>query len=467
MAIRPYISILRLTRPEPLFTMDFLSPRFIILYVLLAFALCVLLVHLRGRTRLRFDRQLVDHSAIFAPYNLLMYAFSAVPAKPILDRRGFPQLDLLQANWKTIREEALQLFDDGHIRAAEKSNDASFNSFFKQGWKRFYLKWYGEPLASAETLCPQTVALLKSIPSVKAAMFATLAPNSKLNPHRDPFAGSLRYHLGLITPNSRDCRIFVDGEEHAWGDGKDVVFDETYVHWVENKTDQTRVILFADVFNGTTLVNAYAGDTGVAVDSIGGGAKPSGTFLDSNLQTFLNSATAGTTVIWALEGGGGHAGAKPYMVSSNNAANSAAPLPFGNQTGSSLVSWNVGLASQLSNINGLINGSGTSITIANDTQASGTGFNPFALGADVSNWYGNTTPISTSGLGTGATFYVLSASNQVGATASQTALFTATLTSSGLSFANLTAVPIPPALWLLGSGLLGFAGVMRRKSVAA
>lgn len=34
---------------------------------------------------------------------------------------------------------------------------------------------------------------------------------------------------------------------HAWGNGKDVVFDETYVHWAENRTDQTRVILFADV----------------------------------------------------------------------------------------------------------------------------------------------------------------------------------------------------------------------------
>lgn len=224
-----------------------LTPRLVLLTLILLFALCVLLVHLRGRVRLRFDRQLVDHSAIFAPYNLLMYAFSAVPARPILDRRGFPQLDLLQANWQTIREEALALFDEGHIRAAQGGNDASFNSFFKQGWKRFYLKWYGEPLASAEALCPKTVALLKSIPSIKAAMFATLAPHSRLNPHRDPFAGSLRYHLGLITPNSRDCRIFVDGEEHAWGDGKDVVFDETYVHWVENKTEQTRVILFADV----------------------------------------------------------------------------------------------------------------------------------------------------------------------------------------------------------------------------
>ncbi|WP_414655936.1 aspartyl/asparaginyl beta-hydroxylase domain-containing protein [Frateuria sp.] len=224
-----------------------LTPRLIILLLLLLFAFCVLLVHLRGQARLRFDRQLVDHSAIFAPYNLMMYAFSAVPARPILDRRGFPQLDLLQANWQTIREEALHLFDEGYIRAAEKHNDASFNSFFKQGWKRFYLKWYGEPLASAEALCPRTVELLQAVPSIKAAMFATLAPHSKLNPHRDPFAGSLRYHLGLITPNSRDCRIFVDGQEHAWGDGKDVVFDETYVHWVENNTDQTRVILFADV----------------------------------------------------------------------------------------------------------------------------------------------------------------------------------------------------------------------------
>ena len=70
---------------------------------------------------------------------------------------------------------------------------------------------------------------------------------SHLNPHRDPFAGSLRYHLGLSTPNSDACRIFVDGEEYAWRDGEDVMFDETYVHWVKNETDITRVILFCDV----------------------------------------------------------------------------------------------------------------------------------------------------------------------------------------------------------------------------
>ena len=224
-----------------------LSLRLILLALVVLYVLCVLVVHLRGRVRLRFGRQLLDHSGLFAPYNVLMYAFSAARGKPFVERSQFGALDPLRDRWQAIREEALHLFDEGYIRAAEKHNDASFASFFKEGWKRFYLKWYGEPLPSAHTLCPNTVALLETIPSVRAAMFALLPPGAKLNPHRDPFAGSLRYHLGLITPNSDACRIFVDGEQYAWRDGEDVVFDETLVHWAENRTDTTRVILFCDV----------------------------------------------------------------------------------------------------------------------------------------------------------------------------------------------------------------------------
>ena len=223
------------------------SIRLVIVALIACYLASVLYVHFRGRARLRFSRQILDHSGLFAPYNILMYAFSAVPAKPILDRPGFPHLDPLRDGWRAIRDEALHLFDEGFIRAAEKHNDASFGSFFKEGWKRFYLKWYGEPLSAAHALCPNTVALLETIPTVRAAMFALLPPGGKLNPHRDPFAGSLRYHLGLVTPNSDDCRIFVDGEAYSWRDGKDVLFDETFVHWAENRTDRTRVILFCDV----------------------------------------------------------------------------------------------------------------------------------------------------------------------------------------------------------------------------
>ncbi|HEV7801469.1 MAG TPA: aspartyl/asparaginyl beta-hydroxylase domain-containing protein, partial [Burkholderiales bacterium] len=74
-----------------------------------------------------------------------------------------------------------------------------------------------------------------------------LSPHSTLNPHRDPFAGSLRYHLGLVTANSDKCWISVDGERYWWKDGEAVLFDETYIHSVENNTDVTRIILLCDI----------------------------------------------------------------------------------------------------------------------------------------------------------------------------------------------------------------------------
>src|SRR4029078_9314403 len=105
----------------------------------------------------------------------------------------------------------------------------------------------GEPLPSAQAACPQTVALVQSLSTVNAAMFALLPPGGKLNRHRDPFAGSLRYHLSLVTPISPLSRIYVAGEPYAWRDGEDLLFDETYIHSAENGTDKTRIILFCDV----------------------------------------------------------------------------------------------------------------------------------------------------------------------------------------------------------------------------
>jgi beta-hydroxylase len=224
--------------------LHFLAPKYLILYMFISSGMYV---HFRGRVRHKFARQLTDHSMFMAPYNVLMYLFSAVRCQPILDIHQFPELARLRENWQTIRDEALHLFDEGYIRAAAKHNDLGFHSFFQTGWKRFYLKWYDESLPSAKALCPKTVELVESIPSVNGAMFALLPGGSRLGPHRDPFAGSLRYHLGLVTPNSPECSISVDGVRYYWRDGEDVIFDETYIHTAENKTDQTRIILFCDV----------------------------------------------------------------------------------------------------------------------------------------------------------------------------------------------------------------------------
>jgi len=220
------------------------APRHIVLAV---FLLSALYVHLRGRVRFGLVRALTDFTVLLAPYNALMYAFSKVRSSGFIDPKQFPELEPLTSRWREIREEAERLNDEGFIRAAAGYNDMGFNSFFRTGWKRFYLKWYGEDLPSAQRLCPRTFELLGAIPSIKGAMFASLPPGARLVRHRDPYAGSLRFHLGLITPNSDQCYLVVDGQRYFWRDGEAMMFDETFIHYAENTTQQQRVILFCDV----------------------------------------------------------------------------------------------------------------------------------------------------------------------------------------------------------------------------
>jgi beta-hydroxylase len=170
-----------------------------------------------------------------APYNCFAYLFSRVPNRPVQDVRRFPELLKLGENWEAIRDEAVRLYEAGHLRASE-------------GGTRFYLKWYDEAVPSAaEGLCPKTVGLVRSLRSVNAAQFAVLPGRSRVGSRREAFAGSLRYHLGLKTPNSGACRMYLDGEAYAWRDGADGLFDETYVHSVKNDTDEVRVVLLCDV----------------------------------------------------------------------------------------------------------------------------------------------------------------------------------------------------------------------------
>lgn len=220
------------------------APKLLVLYTFIG---CGVYVHYRGKVRHKFFRQLSDHSTIMAPVNCFMYLFSRVPNKPYVDVDDFSELQLLRDNWQAIREEALQLSGEGHIKKSDKLNDLGFNSFFKTGWTRFYLQWYQDYLPSAKKLCPKTIELLRQCPSVKAAMFTMLPPGGTLVRHRDPYAGSLRYHLGLVTPGSDDCYIAVDGEKYSWRDGEDVMFDETYIHYAANNSDTDRLILFCDI----------------------------------------------------------------------------------------------------------------------------------------------------------------------------------------------------------------------------
>ena len=114
------------------------APQFVILYL---FAASAAYVHFRGKMKLRLGRQLADHSTWLAPYNVLMYMFQSVPNKPVHAVSNFPELAPLRDNWQTIREEALNLFDEGRIGrlpttpigASIRSSKAAGSAFISSG----------------------------------------------------------------------------------------------------------------------------------------------------------------------------------------------------------------------------------------------------------------------------------------------------------------------------------------------
>ena len=114
-------------------------------------------------------------------------------------------------------------------------------------WTKLYLRWYNDIDPIGEKLCPRSASIIKSMPHVRIAMLSVLRPGAKILPHAGPYRGCLRLHMGLITPNSDECFISVNGQTYSWRDGRVVLIDDTYTHYVQNNTDEYRVILFCDI----------------------------------------------------------------------------------------------------------------------------------------------------------------------------------------------------------------------------
>ena len=78
-------------------------------------------------------------------------------------------------------------------------------------------------------------------------MFSILEPGKRLPPHRGPYNGVLRLHLGLLIPEPRErAAIRVGPEQHHWTEGRVLIFDDAYEHEAWNETEQVRVVLFVD-----------------------------------------------------------------------------------------------------------------------------------------------------------------------------------------------------------------------------
>jgi hypothetical protein len=228
------------------------------------------------------------------------------------------------------------------------------------------------------------------------------------------------------------------------------------------------ILLFGEVLNGATVVGSYAGDSGVLIGSTltsGATVGNLSTATDARLASFIASATAGTTIEWAVQGGKTNPSAAQWTatdqyVTTLGGGGNVAQLALKNGTNAS--NWMTGLNGVINQVD--LNGAGPTNNSVFSTAISTGGLwdANAASGSNVANWFANGSATQQTGYGA-TTLYTMTMGATIANNVNVSSLGTVTLSSTGLTFSS---VPLPAALWLLGSGLLGLAGVGRRKSAA-
>ena len=120
-------------------------------------------------------------------------------------------------------------------------------------WTAIHLVQSGKLIEANARHCPETMALLDTLPQPDIpgagpnAMFSLLAPNTTIPPHVGVNNTRLVCHLPLVVPEG--CWFRVGAETRYWERGKAFVFDDTIEHEAANPSDQLRVVFIFDVWN--------------------------------------------------------------------------------------------------------------------------------------------------------------------------------------------------------------------------
>ena len=95
---------------------------------------------------------------------------------------------------------------------------------------------------------PNTIMLIDNH-LIYNAFFSILDPLIEIKPHIGYYKGYLRYHLGITIPeeNGKKPYIICGGERYEWIEGKGVLFDDMFMHYVNNPTNKQRIILYLDI----------------------------------------------------------------------------------------------------------------------------------------------------------------------------------------------------------------------------
>lgn len=166
----------------------------------------------------------------------------------VYDLDRFPWATELERDWKPIRRELDVVLERKRDlpNVQEITTDAA-SITQDSSWKIFPLIAYGIRSPPNIRACPETWRAVSRIPGLRTAMFSILEPGKHLPPHRGPYNGVLRLHLGLRVPEPRErTGIRVGSDVCYWEEGRALIFDDAYEHEAWNDTSGSRAVLFID-----------------------------------------------------------------------------------------------------------------------------------------------------------------------------------------------------------------------------
>ena len=174
----------------------------------------------------------------------------------------------------TLTQELLDIITNEYITLSRIDNDkqsnhwtenislpnsnSSSNSNKINQWKVHHIMEEGNWNAIPCESCPYLYQWLQTLPICDCSFgyiyFSILSKGSTIRPHYGSSNAKIRIQIPLIIPDSNDinnCSLTVCQETRMYEKNLSsvMVFDDSYLHMVDNQTDQDRVVLLIDLWN--------------------------------------------------------------------------------------------------------------------------------------------------------------------------------------------------------------------------
>ena len=140
-------------------------------------------------------------------------------------------------------------------------NPGIFDKDFEQENSKygyFFIKYYGN---INTTILPTLKQLVDTNDKIYTCFVSIMSEDIYIPKHRGPYGGILRYHYTVLSDDTSNDYLSINSEKLFWKDKEGFLFDDTYLHFVEKRSQGLRISIIIDIerklFFPLNLLNKY------------------------------------------------------------------------------------------------------------------------------------------------------------------------------------------------------------------